>query len=206
MSSEQVARVTDLLHMNRIKTECGMTEDEIVVAQGFYDVTFPPDLAELLVAFTPTADKFYRWADYSPENINANTDMLAWPTDGTLFDVEHNDFWLTTWGDKPDDMAIRLRIACKEMRKAPKLIPVFAHRYVSSFPKEAGNPVYSAYQTDIIFYGHDIWDYFEIEFGSKRQSQIDFDSIKHIPFWNDMILNIGRLAEPGITDERALSA
>ncbi len=48
------------------------------------------------------------------------------------------------------------------------MIPVFSHRYLPDDPNEAGNPVFSVYQTDIIYYGADLLDYFENEFAQPR--------------------------------------
>jgi hypothetical protein len=44
------------------------------------------------------------------------------------------------------------------------MIPVYSHRYLPAEPCEAGNPVLSIYQTDIIHYGYDLADYFAREF------------------------------------------
>ncbi|WP_025721637.1 hypothetical protein [Paenibacillus sp. 1-18] len=42
--------------------------------------------------------------------------------------------------------------------------------FPSSQP-EAGNPVFSVYQTDIIVYGEGLQDYFKLEFGEKSYEQ-----------------------------------
>ena len=117
--------------------------------------------------------------------------MLKWPIEGVLFDVEHNSFWLNAWGTQPIKLRIKIETARQQMESAPKLIPIYAHRYISSTPNEAGNPVYSVHQTDVIFDGQDIWEYFEVEFKEKNQQSIEFGKIKHIPFWHDLITNDG---------------
>ena len=195
MCLKQIKRVIDLLHENNVKTEKGMNENEINIAQDFYGIVFPPDLKEMLMTFTPIWKSFYNWNDYSPENVKKINDMLIWPIKGCLFDVEHNDFWLKTWGKKPDDLNIKLKIAEEHMEKVPKLIPICSHRYISSIPNEASNPVYSVHQMDIIFYGRDIWDYFEVEYRKKKHQEIEFDKIKPIPFWHDIIINVENLVD-----------
>ena len=50
----------------------------------------------------------------------------------------------------------------------PKLIPVYAHRYVPCYPDIMDIPVISVYQTDIVFYGKNLEDYFKSEFGMKN--------------------------------------
>ncbi len=73
------------------------------------------------------------------------------------------------------------------MDKVPKLIPIYSHRYIPSSLNEIGNPVYSVHQTDIIYYGKDLWDYFNIEFGNKMHKDIAFNEIKtKIPFWSEL--------------------
>jgi hypothetical protein len=42
---------------------------------------------------------------------------------------------------------------------------------------------------DIIFYGRDIWDYFEVECRQKKHKEIEFDKIKPIQFWHEIITN-----------------
>ena len=132
---------------------------------------------------------------FPKKNIALLNAKLAWPVEGTLFDVENNNFWLKSWGEKPSELEERLLTAKNQMKTVPKLIPVMGHRYISSEPNEAGNPVYSVYQTDIIFYGENIWDYFETEFNKKKHSDIDYSKMKKIPFWHDMISNIEYLVD-----------
>ena len=55
----------------------------------------------------------------------------------------------------------------KEYKTKPKLIPIYSSRYIPESPKETGNPVFSVYQTDIIYYGFDLLSYFENEFKIK---------------------------------------
>lgn len=79
------------------------------------------------------------------------------------FDVEHNAFWDPEWGDRPSSLADALRIAEEAVRAAPRLIPVYGHRYLPQEPCIAGNPVFSVYQMDIIVYGSDLYYYFLAE-------------------------------------------
>ena len=190
MYQEHVGRVIKLFIENRIEIKEGMSKNQIIIAQDFYGITFPPDLQELLMAFTPISNLFYNWCDYSHHNVEIIKNQIAWPIEGILFDVENNDFWLKSWGKKPANINEKLQIARKYMEQVPKLIPILSHRYISSYPNETQNPIYSVYQMDIIFYGKDIWDYFEVEFKKKKQQDIDFGKIKCVPFWHDIITNI----------------
>jgi len=186
---EQIKRVINLLESNKVKISEGMSQSQIDAAQNLYEIVFPPDLKELIMTFIPEGDRFWNWADFSTENVEKIKGMLMWPADGALFDVEHNDFWPKAWGQKPDNLTQKLGAARKHLEEVPKLLPIYSHRFISSFPNEAGNPVFSVYQTDIIIYGRDLWDYFEIEYREKDYSNIEFDKIKAIPFWNDIIID-----------------
>ena len=47
------------------------------------------------------------------------------------------------------------------------LIPVYLHRYVPCYPDIIEVPVFSVYQTDIIYYWYNLEDYFKIEFNNN---------------------------------------
>lgn len=70
------------------------------------------------------------------------------------------------------------------MRQAPKLAPLVSHRYIPTEPNEAGNPVFSIYQSDVVYYGADLADYFEHAFGSSADVT---KPIKRIRFWSDLV-------------------
>jgi len=182
----KIKGIIELLNKRGIETRDGMNFDEIAATQDFYGIVFPPDLQGILMSFTPVSNGFYDWNDYSPDNVKKIKHRLEWPIYGILFDVEHNNFWWATWGDKPDSMSAKIQTAREHLENAPRLIPVFGHRFISSYPNEAQNPVYSVYQTDIIYYGEDIWDYFKVEFREKKYPDIEWEKIKKIPFWSEV--------------------
>jgi hypothetical protein len=47
----------------------------------------------------------------------------------------------------------------EDVKKAPRLIPIYGYRMMPDRPHLTGNPVLSVYQTDIIYYGFDLDDY-----------------------------------------------
>jgi len=69
---------------------------------------------------------------------------------------------------------------------APKLIPIYTHRYMPMID-EKNNPIFSIHGVDVICYGTRIDEYFQIEFGEKKQESIKYSEIKQIPFWTEMI-------------------
>ena len=112
-------------------------------------------------------------------------DLRQWfdsPIEEILLDVEHNEFWLAEWGKRPEDLPDALRIASKKIREAPKLIPILGSRYMPELPHEAGNPVFSVHQADIIYYGFDLEDYLRHEFNLPREEWPA--QVRQIRFWD----------------------
>lgn len=144
-------------------------------------------MRELLQHALPSGDKSPNWRDFSESNVHSLRTRLRWPLDGMLFDVEHNSFWHPSWGSKPDNVAAAKEICIQECGSVPTLIPIYSHRYIPSTPMEAGNPVFSVYQTDIIYYGENLEEYLMVELGDKPYNAIEFDRIKRIPFWTELV-------------------
>ncbi|WP_245649134.1 hypothetical protein [Sphingomonas mali] len=156
----------------------GYSREELDRAQEEFDLIFPSDLVDLLRDRRPAEG--YDWR-IDHEKIR---EMLAWPLEGILFDIEQNGFWLSEWGSRSEVEEERREIATVEVGKAPKLIPLVSHRYLPAEPNEPGNPVFSIYQTDIIHYGANLEHYFRNEFGSW--SSLEDSAYRHIRFWSDL--------------------
>lgn len=157
----------------------GYTDAELDDAQAKYDLRFPPDLLALFRDRRPREGYDWRTDD---QQIR---DMLAWPLEGLLFDVENAALWWPEWGSRPDKPGERAEVLAEVVNKAPKLIPLISHRYLPSEPHEAGNPVFSVYQSDVIYYGSDLADYFEREFDDPRWPITS--PIKPIRFWSELV-------------------
>jgi hypothetical protein len=142
----------------------GLSDDEVGVIESEFGFQFPSDLRFLLQAMLPVSDHFPDWR--SPDRARLR-ERLDWPADGICFDIEHNDFWLEDWGDRPPGLEDAMCIARERVHEAPILIPIYSHRYIPAEPLADGNPVFSVYQTDIIYYGADLPSYFVAEFGLK---------------------------------------
>lgn len=186
MFENQINMVANLLESKGYVLLDGMSDEQINIVQELYKITFPPELRELLMSFNPY--QLYNWADLTEKNIAKMKDILSWPINGIIFDVKENSFWMDAWGKKPENMQLAIDLAKYNLDKTPMLIPIYSHRYIPSIPSETGNPIYSVYQTDIIVYGADLWDYFRIDFGNKKYEDIKFHKIKtNIPFWSELI-------------------
>ena len=160
----------------------GLTDDEITAVQRELGFAFPPDLRHFLQLAVPRGRGFPDWRLEFPVELR---DRFDWPLEGLLFDVEHNNFWLPEWGDRPKSFDEAKAIATRHVRAAPTLVPVFSHRYLPSEPSEAGNPVFSVYQTDIIYYGANLQSYFEIEFLGSQWRAPEFP--RPIRFWTRLV-------------------
>ncbi|PWW04894.1 hypothetical protein DFQ01_106179 [Paenibacillus cellulosilyticus] len=165
----------------------GLSPNEFDQIEHRYGFQFPPDYKEFLSIAMPISDKFINWRDNSEHNIAQIHSRMNWCLEGLLLDVEQNKFWYYEWGSKPSNVE-EAKAKCEaEYHKAPKLIPIYAHRYIPETPAEAGNPILSVYQTDIIYYGENLYAYLMVEFGLKSYDEIDYDSIKPIRFWSDIM-------------------
>lgn len=163
--------------------EAGLTEIEVETVEKLYDFKFPPDLRGFLMFALPISEKWINWRNLESPAIKETFD---WIYEGFCFDIGHNVFWLDDWGEKPANLQKAFTIAKQNIDKAPKLIPIRGHRYIPSSPHEINNPVFSVYQTDIIYYGSNLWNYFENEFYyyfQKQQYQIN-EPVKRIEFWS----------------------
>ena len=172
----------------------GYTQSELDAAQEKYDLVFPPDLVALFRDRRPVLG----W-DWRTDEVHIRR-MLHWPYESILFDVEKG-LWWPDWGERPATAAARGEALEALLRKAPPLIPLFGHRYLPAEPSEAGNPVFSVYQTDITYYGADLDDYFEREFGPKRLPSAE--PKKRIRFWSDLVDRNGEFKFPGMDEKVA---
>ena len=196
----------------------GLSEPEIDRIEHQWAIRFPPDY-RLFLRHLHTVDRpmrgaryteyieggpgshmvpnerslFYNWLTGSDELKRA----LDWPLDGLLFDIEHSGLWLPGWGPRPATLSDQEAHVRALAAAAPRLIPVFEHRYLPSEPCQPGNPVLSIYQSDIVLYASNLRSYFLFEFSELLGLQTphdrlspDIDRAEHLigrlPFWGDV--------------------
>lgn len=139
---------------------------------------------------------FYNWLT----DTDAIEGQFAWLWEGLQFDIEYGDVWLPSWGAKPATLEEQRERARGLVEAAPRLIPIFGHRYLLAEPSVAGNPVFSVYQSDIVVYGANLRDYLLFEFagmlGLKRMDMERetrprvherFSGYQAIPFWGELL-------------------
>jgi hypothetical protein len=122
------------------------------------------------------------WVDWLGDPVGIQK-RLDWPRDGVLFDVRESAFWPEEWGERPTEVEEALPAARQRLRTVPVLVPIYSHRFMPAAPAPAGSPVFSVYQTDVIYYGSDLASYFQREFFNTA----DRESSPHrIEFWSDL--------------------
>ncbi|MEV6971418.1 hypothetical protein AB0M47_40620 [Hamadaea sp. NPDC051192] len=159
----------------------GLTGDEFRTIETWFGFRFNPDHRTLLAAGVPGGDR--HWPDWrgSPALLG---EALSAPIEGVLFDVEENDFWLTSWGIKPSSTDKAIGVARRALAQAPVLVPVHGHRYAPALDL-ADLPVLSVMQTDVVRYGDTLADYFHREFGVGTAEPLS--SPKPVPFWSTLL-------------------
>ena len=191
-----------------------LTDSEITNAEEKWNIQFPPDHRTFLRELGAT-DRSMEGAAYKGEHLESTQEAgfydwrtddtaienaLAWPFEGLFFDVEENDLWLDSWGPRPDSRKGRESTVRALVEAAPTLIPVFGHRYLLGQPLEAGNPVLSVYQADIIVYGGDLHSYLATEMAEMigldheqtweaAGEGVDEERIRSTPFWGEIMLD-----------------
>jgi hypothetical protein len=164
----------------------GLTGAEVERTEERYQFRFPPDLREFLMFALPISKS---WPDWREVTISKIERMMIWPYEGICFDIEHNAFWLEEWGQKPTSNEEAFAIARRKIDEAPKLIPVYGHRYIPDRPSLAGNPVFSVYQSDIIYYGSDLENYLQNEFHYYFQTPAYrvMEPIRRVDLWSHLV-------------------
>ena len=182
-SSEYLDSVRSALREHDAHIKKGLSEAEVEAIEDEFGFRFPPDLRFLLQAFLPQGKEFPDWRSSDRQALH---ERLDWPADGIAFDVVEADFWDADWGERPRDDEAAAAIARRVVSLAPRLIPIYSHRYIPSEPYGDGNPVLSVYQTDIVCYGADLAEYFGTEFAA-RMPYWSAPSRRPIRFWDRLV-------------------
>ena len=174
----------------------GLTDAEFARIERDYEFEFADDHRAFLAAGLPlkTPEPYERgnpwpdWRDGDPGDLRERLDR---PVDGALFDVQYNALWHPSWGRRPADMSTVLSTARRHLARAPKMIPVWGHRYLPAGRGTYGHPVLSIMQTDIILYGTDLANYIAIEFHHRNVPHLtplpDWAPPPMVPFWSDFV-------------------
>jgi len=162
----------------------GYSQAELDRAELKWGFRFPPDLIAILRErrFVIEEQGSIDWVRSLDADIRRR---LNWPFKGLWLDAQMNGMWWPEWGERPAQSRELYRRLRAIVAAAPKLIPVCGHRYIPDRPHEAGNPVFSVFYSDIIYYGADLADYVGTETGSKAWTA--WTVPKTIEFWSHAV-------------------
>ncbi len=164
----------------------GMTEEERGKVEEIYGFKFPQALADFYSCGVPCLSSvipFPLWKDFNENNICAIKKMIEDPIDWLKEDVK-GGFWLESWGKRPENEEEALAVFSRVVAKAPKLIPIYSHRYVPVIEGIDDPPVISTVGIDMIIYGGNLSEYLQKEFFGGKLSTV---SAVSIPFWSEII-------------------
>ncbi|WP_344579484.1 hypothetical protein [Nonomuraea roseoviolacea] len=134
----------------------GLTDREFARIEAEYGIEFADDHRAFLAAGLPINSArpeegatwerpWPDWRDGDEEELHLH---VQWPVRTVLHDVEQGA-WLTSWGPRPEDAAEASRTALQELARAPKLIPLHAHRFLPGGRGTYGRQVLSVWGSDI---------------------------------------------------------
>ncbi|KAK6152827.1 hypothetical protein DH2020_012466 [Rehmannia glutinosa] len=151
------------LYSSNIPVEAGMSEAEFSAVESSFNFTFPPDLRSILREGLPVGPGFPNWRSSSSQQLEILTNL---PILGICKGVSKTEFWIESWGDRPDDNDRAIKLAKRFLKKAPILVPIYRNFYIPSTPCMAGNPVFYVYGGDVRLWSFDIAGFFQrFEFG-----------------------------------------
>ncbi|MCS3798876.1 hypothetical protein [Niastella sp. OAS944] len=156
---------------------------------------------------------FYNWF----EDTQWIESRLSWPYDTILQDIFGlNKRWLKIWGPCPDSTEEKIRVFTEWYNKAPRLIPLFAHRFLMGNGHSGLKPVLSVWGSDIVIIAWSlrhflmrnfareldlevlVWDEEDGCFGGFMKEGIpELDALETIrtadaviPYWKEVITSI----------------
>lgn len=178
-------KIIDKLKRNNVLLDTGLANDEIKKIELMYNLKFPSDLVKLYSMFVPVGEGYYNWRDFSSTNIIKIKDKIDSPFVGIKKHLSQIS-WNEAWGIEPESEFERSKYISLILDRLPRLIPIYKHRYMAT-QYESGNPVFLIYDLDVICYGKNLEQYFEIELKYKKQSFMDYSNVKKIEFWSDLL-------------------
>lgn len=186
----------------------GASEADLNQVEAALGFVLPDDL-RYLAANTRDPDKqIFGWI-HNPDEVQRFREQVF---DGICADITGSLFWLSRWGERPDDASQRLAVFEEDFASWPRLIPLLGHRALAVEPVETGNPVFSIMQTDIICYGNTLSDWVMLEFSSEPglfEKHACNEDLREIPIWSEFARGTpGFIAQEGLypEDEAAVAA
>ena len=163
---EWAAAVIDQLSRSGVIMSPGLRDRDVEEVDEAFGVPLPEELVCVLRAGVPASPKWARWWD-GPKAVAR--DAREWIDNVFRFDIEQGQYWHPTFGERPEDDSEAVHQALAIVHAAPPLIPIYAHRFLTTTPANGPRAVLSVWQPiDSIVYGNDLADYFAREFKIDR--------------------------------------
>lgn len=174
--------------------EPGLSDVELRRIEEAYGFEFANDHRAFLAAGLPVREPPEEgatwenpWPDWRHGDPAKLREHLEWPVEGIVTAVHHG-YWYPGWGRRPADDDDAVREAKTILARVPKLVPVYAHRFLPAGRGSHGHPVLSIWGTDIIYYGADLADYINHEFDDfSAHTSDDWDPRATVAFWKDFL-------------------
>lgn len=172
--------------------EQGLSETEFRHVEATFGFEFSADHRAFLAAGLPVAsppEEGATWEQPWPDWRHADSDdlryRLEWPVRGVL-DAVRIGWWEQSWGQRPAGESAAVKVAERELAEVPKLVPIYAHRFVPAGRGTHGHPVLSMWGTDIICYGQDLADYIDREF-RETADDVPWNPKATVAFWKNFL-------------------
>lgn len=100
---DKYEEIISKLENNGVDFDDGMSPQEMVEIEKYYDLSFPIELKYLYRNKLPVSDGFYNWRDMSSKNTSLIRVALELPINNLILDLKNEDFWCDSWGLRPID-------------------------------------------------------------------------------------------------------
>lgn len=205
---DELSEIIDQMKAHGVEFDPGLSDTEISEIEKLCKFQFPPDLRQFLQMGVPLSwtrrsgtflgipvkwrknivsvdNHFPNWRN-NPIEIMDNAQK--WTFEAFTFDVEHANFWMQEWGERPQKLSEAFAVVERYLETVPLLIPIVAHRFLPAEPNLAGNPVFSVWQAiDTIYYGYNLQNYLKRELQLQADDWAQPSDYRPIRFWSKIV-------------------
>ncbi|HEY2210407.1 MAG TPA: hypothetical protein VGH62_02080 [Bradyrhizobium sp.] len=161
----------------------GLSIGQIASIEAELGFRVPNDFAYLFRNLQDPGGLLFPWFNFDKR---AYDESIEWVFRGLALGIERNYLWLKRWGNRPETNSAALDVARKDFETWPRLLPIFAHRFLVAEPCCDGNPVLSIMGADIIYYGADLPHYLLNEFVEQDYAlHVNAQTIRRMEVWSD---------------------
>lgn len=160
--------------------------DDIQKIEKVYNYNFSEKYKNFLYKRFFIFEEGYDWKDFSEDNIKKIKTLITDPIEYIKEDIREVE-WNDRWGLEPEDYEEKKERINILLESAPKLFPVFSHRYIPVIDHE-NPPVLSIHGLDIIYYGKNYKSYIRNENSNAFLSEhFSLEKYPYVPFWTDLM-------------------